>query len=109
MNFLRTFARFIGGFFLGLAVFFIVVELIFLISGQGLGQALGLSWYQLNSGGLNLFQVLIQRYTIPGIWDVIIVPLLKMPAWKSLTALAILFFVAGTLLRQIPSRKKFFR
>lgn len=109
MNFLRTFARSLGGFFLGLAVFFIVIELIFLISGQGLGQALGLSWYKLNSGGLNLFQVVIQRFTFPGIWDYIVVPLLKMPAWKSLNALAILFFVMGSLLRRIPVRKKFFR
>ncbi len=107
MSFLRQLARIFGGFFIFLSILFLLLEIIFLVTGR-IGQPLGLSWYQISAGSLTLTQTIIQRYIFPSLWDFAFVPLLKMPSWKSLTALVILTFVAGTLLNRVPSRKKSF-
>ncbi len=108
MNFLRQFARFSGGFFFLLGIFFVLIALIFLFTGR-ITQPIGLSWYQSAPFSLNQTQVITQRYFIPAIWDYMFVPILKMSALKGLPALTILCFVIGTLLRKTPTRKRSFR
>ncbi len=108
MTYLRQFARFWGGFFFLLAIFFMLIALIFLFTGK-IAQPIGLSWYQSAPFSLNQTQVITQRYLIPGIWDYIFVPILKISGWKGLPALTILCFVIGTILRKVPSRKRSFR
>lgn len=63
---------------------------------------LGLAWFELHKESLNLAQALIQRYTLPAIWDPIIQNILLLPGWVVFTAIGLLFFLLGR--KRIPSR-----
>jgi hypothetical protein len=51
----------------------------------------GQFWYDLSPGSLNFAQAVIQRYTLPEIWDPFIITLLALPAW-------LVFLVPGVTL-----------
>ena len=92
--------RIIGIFLVTVACLIILTELLLLVTGYGLLRPWGQIWFEVHSGSLNLTQAIIQRYIAAWIWDFIFIPLLGMPAWKSLTAIALLLFVAGSLILQ---------
>ncbi len=101
--------RIIGFFLITLALLLMLLEISFLFTGHSLLQPLGQIWFEINSNGLNLAQAITQRYISVWVWDYIFVPLLNMPAWKSLTAVVLIFFVIGRLLSKVVKQKRSFR
>ena len=43
--------------------------------------ALGLLWYRIDPGSLNLLQAGIERHVSPTLWDPVLVTLLQAPTW----------------------------
>jgi len=54
------------------------------VSGRYSPATLGETWFALDVGSLNLVQAVIQRFLHPGLWDPIIVWLLRWPLWSLL-------------------------
>lgn len=65
------------------------------LTGQYSPITLGAFWYSLDVGSLNLMQAVVQRFLHPGLWDPVIVWLLRWPIWSLLggpgIALAIVY------------------
>jgi len=51
--------------------------------------SLGQAWYNLHVASLNFFQVIVERYLWPPLWDPGVVTVLKWPAWMVFAGLAI--------------------
>lgn len=68
----------------------------FAVSGRYDAATLGEIWFALDVSSLNLVQAVIQRFLHPGLWDPVIVWLLRWPLWSLLggpgVALAIIYF-----------------
>jgi len=92
---MRFVCRFMGGVFLALAVIPIVREVQTLRSGLWQPLSLGQFWYDVNSPSLNLFQAVVQRFTVPELWDYLFQPILSLPAWLVLASIAILLMFLG--------------
>ncbi len=60
----------------------------------------GQLWFELHVASLNLTQAIVQRYIHPGLWDPILVLLLKWPLWSLLGGLGVI------LAALLPSRSK---
>ena len=56
-------------------------------------RALGQVWFSVDSGSLNLFQAVVQRYLHPWLWDPAFVQLLLWPAWAVPGGVAIILFL----------------
>ncbi len=75
----------VGWILFGLALPFLGAEIVAsLEAGRVLMMPLGLVWYQIDPGSLNLAQAVIQRYLLPALWDPAIVTLLLWPGWAVL-------------------------
>lgn len=74
--------RIIGLIFIALALVAGGMELVAsLEAGEWTPLALGLVWFELSPGGINLAQALVQRYLHPSIWDPAAITVLQWPAW----------------------------
>jgi hypothetical protein len=51
-------------------------------------ETLGEFWAETHIGSLNLFQVVIERYIWPPLWDPLVVSALQLPVWLLLFAIA---------------------
>ena len=65
----------------------------YLQTGQFGFKRVGEIWYALAPDSLNLFQVGVQRYLWPPLWDPGIVTILLSPAWAVPGALAVVFWL----------------
>jgi hypothetical protein len=61
---------------------------------------LGTSWFTVSPGTLNLAQALVQRYTLPQIWDPGMIWVLSMPGFAVIAVLALLFYLMGSKRRR---------
>ena len=73
------------------------------LAESDLKEPLGNLWFAHLPEGLNLTQAIVQRYLSPKIWDLAVVPVLLMPAWKGMTISGGVFLVTSAILRQIAS------
>jgi hypothetical protein len=56
---------------------------------------LGESWYSVSPETLNLSQALIQRYTLPMLWDPVMIWILNLPGFVVFAVLAALLYAIG--------------
>lgn len=56
---------------------------------------LGKAWYSLDPASLNLAQVVVERYTLPILWDPVALSLLLLPGWLVFTALGAALYLLG--------------
>lgn len=56
---------------------------------------LGESWYSVSPDTLNLSQAVVQRYTLPVLWDPVAIFILTLPGWLVFAALSLLFYAIG--------------
>ena len=78
-----------------LAVVVVVLDLWAIVTlGDQLHLPLGQVWYTESPLSLNAFQVGVQRYLIPWLWDPVIVKILLKPVW--------IVMVGATLLLWLP-------
>lgn len=66
--------------------------------------ALGELWFRLDPGSLNLMQAVVQRYLWPGLWDPVIVAILRLPAVAVFGVPGIVLLV----LARLPRRRRMF-
>ena len=59
----------------------------------------GQFWYDLSPSSLNITQAVIQRYTVPEIWDPFIVSILALPAWLVFLIPGVLLLLLGKVLQ----------
>ena len=57
--------------------------------------ALGKHWFDLHSQSLNAFQVGIERYVAPWLWDPVMIWILQSPTWIVSFAIALLLYSIG--------------
>ena len=62
---------------------------------------LGVSWYSVSPETLNLSQAVIQRYTLPALWDPVMIWILTLPGFVVFLGLALILYVIG----RRPSRR----
>ena len=77
----------------GVSLLFIALAVLFVLAGGDLMQPLGVSLFEINRTGINVFQVIIQRYIHPGLWSSVFVPILQLSA--------IIVFAVGLIVPQI--------
>jgi len=73
----------------GLGIFFIGLSILLLGHDAQLTfeaakpdyKPLGLYWYELHRGSYNGFQVLLERYIWPPLWDPVVLNIIQWPAW----------------------------
>lgn len=83
--------RIIGVIFAALALLAAGGELVSsLEAGSWQPLALGLLWYRIDPGSLNLLQAAIERHVSPTIWDPVLVTILQAPTWLVLGLIAAL-------------------
>lgn len=75
-----------------------VLTVALLLTDQDLTRKAGELWFSLSPSSLNLFQVLVQRFLYPPLWDNVIVPLLLRPAWEVLAIFWAVPLTAGSIL-----------
>ncbi len=97
--------RLIARLFLGFALALMAAALWVWLAGYDVTRATGAVWYELDPGSLNLFQVIVQRYLDPALWDRALVPLLRRPFWEAATGLFIVLMVAGGLASMLAVRR----
>jgi len=56
---------------------------------------IGLYWYELHRGSYNGFQVLLERYIWPPLWDPVVLSVIQWPVWALSGPIGILLFVFG--------------
>ncbi len=57
--------------------------------------ALGESWFSWSPQTLNIAQAAIQRYTLPVLWDPVMIWILTLPGFVVFCGLALLFYIIG--------------
>jgi hypothetical protein len=68
------------------------------VGGPPLTDPAGALWINLHGYSLGQFQVLVQRTLgLPDLWDGYLVPVLKAPAWQSMSAIVTVSFILGVL------------
>ena len=72
--------------------------------GRLAAAALGELWYRIDAGSLNLMQAVVQRYLWPGLWDPVIVAVLRLPAIVVFGAPGLALWLLGRL----PRRRRMF-
>ncbi len=93
--------RFMGLFLLAVAVILAVIDATRSVAASELVMTpLGQSWFAVSPSTINLAQALVQRYTLPVIWDPAIVWVLTMPGFTVFAVLAVLFLQIGTRRRK---------
>ena len=83
--------RIIGVVFAALALLAAGGELVgSLEAGAWQPLALGLLWYRIDPGSLNLLQAAVERHVSPALWDPVLVTILQAPTWLVLGLIAAL-------------------
>jgi len=68
------------------------------VDGPPLTDQAGAVWIKFHAYSLGQFQVLVQRTLgFPDLWDDYLVPVLRAPAWQSMTGLSLASFLLGGL------------
>ena len=83
----------------------LVLSLVLAGTGQPLSLAAGELWSQLDGASLNLAQAVIQRHVWAPLWDGLLVPLLRLPAWQALLTVLIAAGVLAATLAARPWRR----
>jgi len=68
-------------------------------TGQFSFTPLGKTWFELDSSSLNFSQAIIQRYTLPEIWDPCVVTILTWPTIFVLAGTGVFFLLLAGMLR----------
>ena len=63
--------------------------------------SLGELWFSISAPSLNLTQAVIERYTVPALWDPVMLSVLKAPAAVALIAIALIFAFFGRRPRRL--------
>lgn len=93
---IKTIFRWLGFWVAAAAFISLVVDGIGWLANREMAfTALGAFWFSLSPGGLNLTQAIIERYTLPVLWDPIMISILRMPVWAVGGLIATLFLIAG--------------
>jgi len=96
--------RLFGRVFVVLALAVLAFGLYLWLAGYDVTKLGGQLWFEMHGGSLNMLQSIVQRYINPGLWDVVFVDLLLLPAWESLLGAVIVFLVLGGLMLWIAER-----
>ena len=97
--------RIVGGILMALALIALGADALASFEQGGLAvAALGELWFRLDPGSLNLMQAVVQRYLWPGLWDLVIVAILRLPAIAVFGVPAIVLLLLGSL----PRRRRMF-
>jgi hypothetical protein len=92
--------RIAGWLLIALALLLLGVEVVAsLEAGAYQGLALGLVWFRIDPGSLNLIQAVTQRFLHPAIWDPAAITVLQWPGW-------LVFGVPGILLVVLFRRRR---
>jgi len=92
--------RVLGWFLFAVSLLLLGSEIISsLQAGEWDPQLLGVLWFQLDSGSLNLVQAIVQRFLHPYLWDPMIQTMLLWPAWP-------IFMIPGILLITLFRKRK---
>jgi len=78
-------------------------DALFWLQGQWHLATLGEFWFRLDPAGINMAQVLVQRYVWAALWDHGILPVLLLPAGPLLLGSGLVFAV---LFRRRPPRNR---
>jgi hypothetical protein len=93
---IRFVFRLFALFFLAVAIILAVVDATHSVAqGAYVMTALGQSWYSVSPSTINLAQALVQRYTLPFLWDPVMVWILTLPGFVVFAALALIFYAIG--------------
>ena len=77
------------------------------VGGPPLTDPAGAVWAKFHGFSLGQFQVLVQRILRqPDLWDNYLVPVLKEPAWQSMSVIAAVSFALGVLLLYSARRRR---
>jgi len=57
---------------------------------------LGEGWFKLHAPSLNLIQALIERYTLPFLWDPVFLNILLLPVWLVIAAFGFTLVYLGS-------------
>jgi hypothetical protein len=91
-----VFLRFFGLFLLATAFIALVVDGIKSIAATGIVfTPLGQGWFSLHPPSINLVQAIIERYTLPFLWDPVFLTVLLAPVWLVFGVLGGLFLYIG--------------
>jgi hypothetical protein len=93
---IRFFFRLLALFFLTVAIILAVVDATNSVAaGEYVTTSLGQSWFSFSPATINLAQAVVQRYTLPFIWDPVAVWILTLPGFAVFAALALIFYAIG--------------
>ncbi|MCR4268935.1 hypothetical protein [Nitratireductor sp. ZSWI3] len=93
---IRFLFRVLAIFALAVAVVMAVIDATRSIAASALTfTPLGESWFSVSPGTLNLAQAVVQRHTLPVLWDPLAVFILTLPGWLVFAALSLLFYAIG--------------
>ncbi|MCB0285087.1 MAG: hypothetical protein KDE57_00435 [Calditrichaeota bacterium] len=93
---MRVIVRWIGVWLLAGAFVALVVDGVkWLANGAITSTPLGQFLYWLSPGALNLSQAVVERYTLPVLWDPVMIFVLNLPIWVVAGALGFLFAFLG--------------
>lgn len=93
---IRFLFRMFALFFLAVAVILAVIDATHSVAaGSLVASPLGQSWYSVSPSTLNLAQAVVQRYTLPFVWDPVMIWILTFPGFAVFAALALVFYIIG--------------
>jgi hypothetical protein len=93
---IRFLFRLLALFSLAVAVILAVIDATNSVAaGVLVASPLGQSWYSVSPSTLNLAQAVIQRYTLPVVWDPVMIWILTLPGFVVFAALALIFYIIG--------------
>ena len=96
--------RLFGRVFVVLALAVLVFGVYLWLAGHDITKLGGQLWFEMHGASLNMLQAVVQRYIAPGLWDVVIVDILLLPAWESLLGAVIIFLMLGGLMLWFAER-----
>lgn len=100
---MRIILRWIGVWLLAGAFLALIVDGVrWLANGTFQPTLAGEFWFWLSPGGLNVTQAVIERYTLPVLWDPVMIAILQLPVWAVGAALGLLSYALGSIGRRPP-------
>ncbi len=91
-----VFFRIIGLWLLAMAFIAMVVDGIKSIAATSLVLTpLGQGWFSLHPPSINLLQAIVERYTLPFLWDPVLLTVMLAPIWLVFGLLGALFLYIG--------------
>ncbi len=92
----RFFFRVLATFALAVAVVMAVIDATRSIAASApVFTPLGESWFSVAPESLNIAQAVVQRYTLPALWDPVIIFILTLPGWLVFAVLSLVFYAIG--------------